>query len=127
MPTDKERAHRMVRDALKHGRLTRPAACTKCGEPERKARDGRSLLQGHHHHGYDHPLDVEWLCVQCHRDETPSNPPRGEVALAAKLTEQAVREIRESSESARSLGRKYGVHFTAISQIKLRKTWSHVE
>ena len=53
----KRRAHRMVEYALAHGRLQRqPCAC---GNPNSQA----------HHHDYNKPLDVTWLCPLCHAKE----------------------------------------------------------
>lgn len=54
---DKERARRAVAYALRAGNLQR-APC-KCGDPKTQA----------HHHDYSKPLDVEWLCFRCHRNE----------------------------------------------------------
>lgn len=51
---------------------------------------------------------------------------RGEQQANAKLTEQAVRDIRDSSLSQRALARKYGVKHKAIGCIKRRETWTHV-
>lgn len=55
-----------VREALKAGTLVRPAHCSECNAPDRKA-DGatRSTIHGHHD-DYTKPLDVRWLCVRCH-------------------------------------------------------------
>jgi len=53
--------------------------------------------------------------------------PRGEKAAASKLTEDDVRYIRASSESGAALARKYGVSKVAISAIRRRRTWRHVE
>lgn len=48
-----------VQYALKAGRLIKPISCELCGsQPE--------ILQGHHHLGYEHPLQVQWLCSPCH-------------------------------------------------------------
>lgn len=53
-----KRAHVMVRAAIKRGDLRRPEACSKCGK----------MTKVHGHHAdYSKPLDVEWLCVSCHR------------------------------------------------------------
>ena len=52
-----------VGHAVRDGRLTKPRFCERCGtQPEAR------LLQGHHH-DYSKLLDVEWLCVTCHRKE----------------------------------------------------------
>lgn len=54
---DKKRAQRLVQEAIKKGQLV-PQPC-KCGVSEDK-------VHGHHHKGYTNPLDVEWLCHECH-------------------------------------------------------------
>jgi len=48
---DKERARRMVRDAVRAGRLIRQP-CSACGSAPAHA----------HHRDYARPLEVEWLC-----------------------------------------------------------------
>ena len=122
----KARAHRALRQEIVMGRLVRPDTCSKCGSKPLRAKDGRSQIQGHHHKGYDFPLDVEWLCVQCHRDETPCNPARGERAAPSKLTEDDVREIRTQRLTQKQCAAKFGVTTSAIRQILAGKTWKHV-
>jgi hypothetical protein len=51
---------------------------------------------------------------------------KGEANKSARLTESQVGEIRQSEESQRALGRRYGVSQAAISKIKARKSWAHV-
>jgi len=50
-------ARSAVSNALRDGRLTKQPC--KCGETKVQA----------HHHDYSKPLDVEWLCFRCHRNE----------------------------------------------------------
>lgn len=52
---------------------------------------------------------------------------KGEKHSQAKLTEDAVREIRASGESHAALARKYGVDPMAIKYVRIRKTWQHIE
>jgi predicted transcriptional regulator len=56
---------------------------------------------------------------------------RGEQAGLAKLTDDAVREIRrryaEGGISQQQLANEYSVHQTKISAVVTRKTWRHVE
>jgi hypothetical protein len=61
---EKIRAYKQFRKALNDGSLVRPKSCQHCGKTGR--------IDAHHHNGYDHPLDVLWLCRQCHRNEHPS-------------------------------------------------------
>lgn len=65
---EKVSAQRMVRRALSSGKLTRPDKCGHCGQPSIPFRDGRPSIQAHHH-DYSKPLDVMWLCVDCHARE----------------------------------------------------------
>lgn len=50
----------------------------------------------------------------------------GERHGCAKLTEQQVIAIRESSGTLIEIGKRFGVHFGTISQIKNRKRWTHL-
>ncbi len=57
------------------------------------------------------------------------NPPRGERAGRAKLTEAQVRHIRSAyAAGARQcdLARELGVHDTSVHYIVVGKTWRHV-
>lgn len=56
----KERARGRVRDAIRHGKITKPGTCQLCNK-ETPAH----LLDGHHH-DYSKPLEVKWLCRSCH-------------------------------------------------------------
>lgn len=58
---EKCRARILVRTAVKTGFLIRPSECSKCGEDKMR-------IEGHHH-DYNKPLDVIWLCTKCHREE----------------------------------------------------------
>ncbi len=54
---EKEKAHHAVSYALRTSRLTRPSHCEDCLK--------RRFVQAHHE-DYDKPLDVDWLCTECH-------------------------------------------------------------
>lgn len=53
------RAHYLVNQAVKTGRLIPAERCEHCGEAY-----GRMQA---HHDDYSKPLDVRWLCVICHK------------------------------------------------------------
>lgn len=63
-PTSQEsirkRIYAQVARAVGNGTLVKPKACPSC-----HVEVDPSELQGHHH-DYDKPLDVEWVCRQCH-------------------------------------------------------------
>lgn len=123
----RSRAYGLVRRAIQQGALKRPDRCEECGTVPRRARDGRPLIQGHHHRGYDRPLDVVWLCVDCHRAETPVNPLRGEQVFNAKLDREKVSHILRKEMSHSRYAALYGVHETLISQIQRGIAWPQVE
>ena len=63
----------------------------------------------------------------------PSDVPRwrgntqaGEQRHNAVLTEQDVRDIRASDGRVIDLAAHYGVHPTAISAVRNRRTWKHI-
>lgn len=55
---EKIEAHDAVRRALTAGKLSRPKACDKCH---------RERCIEAHHPDYAKPLEVLWLCIECHR------------------------------------------------------------
>lgn len=57
----------------------------------------------------------------------PERLPRGSKHRSAKLSEEDVREILLGKESLSAAGRRFGVTKTAISMIRRRKLWRHVQ
>lgn len=102
----KRKARTAVRRAIDSGRLTRPKLCSRCNEEGSVFRDGRAAIHAHHHKGYDHPLDVEWLCQKCHfkEDKRLSKEANGN----ARLTESAVLAIRARYKPGAGGGRWRG-------------------
>lgn len=54
---EKDRARELAQQAARSGKLVRPDACQCCG---------RSKDLQRHHYDYARPLDVQWVCNQCH-------------------------------------------------------------
>jgi hypothetical protein len=52
--------------------------------------------------------------------------PRGEAHYRSKLTDDAVRQIRASTEEQSILARRYGVSQPLISNIRSGAGWKHV-
>jgi hypothetical protein len=59
-----------VRSAVRYGTLSKPDRCQRCGQVAEPRE-----IHGHHH-DYDKPLEVEWLCRACH-DEAHGRVPGG--------------------------------------------------
>lgn len=55
---EKLRAYNQVQRALRAGKITRPSICEGCHEEKRVHA---------HHRDYSRPLEVQWLCQQCHK------------------------------------------------------------
>lgn len=58
MHPEKRWAREAVYRAMKSGLITRPAACSRCHDPDKG-------LQAHHD-DYAKRLSVRWLCIECH-------------------------------------------------------------
>lgn len=63
-------AYAIVRKAIRNGSLVRPSCCTKCGR--------KGIIHAHHE-DYNKPLDVAWLCYECHGDQTAFHNQRSSV------------------------------------------------
>jgi len=76
----------------------------------------------------DNMRDMVQKGRSAHNELTPA--PRGAAHPLARLTEDAVRVIRqrhaEGLVSERALGREYGVSRNTISDVAHRRTWTHV-
>lgn len=64
----KDSAQNKLERAVLKGLLKRPIQCEICGGTPPPFMDGRSAIQAHHP-DYAKPLDVRWLCQQCHHRE----------------------------------------------------------
>lgn len=51
--------------AVRDGKVVRPDRCERCAGTGQPFSNGRHPIEGHHH-DYSKPLDVEWLCFDCH-------------------------------------------------------------
>lgn len=53
----KDKAHRVLNYHIRAGNIERPNMCSKCG---------KECVPDGHHENYSKPLEVVWLCRQCH-------------------------------------------------------------
>lgn len=126
-------AYRLVRNAIKRGELVRPSACQRCGCVPAPTSDGRAAIQAHHH-DYDKPLDVEWICAKCHRAETPlpekmGAPVRGERNGQAKLDAPSVlsaRRLRSTGISYQRIADRFCVDKKTIMRAIKGERWGHI-
>lgn len=56
---EKTRAHRLLSTAVRREKIAKPQLCECCRR--KRAREA-------HHHDYSKPLEVLWVCYQCHKD-----------------------------------------------------------
>jgi hypothetical protein len=55
---EKRHSHNALNQEVRMGRIKKPGHCSSCGSTEKR-------LEGHHLN-YSKPLDVVWLCRDCH-------------------------------------------------------------
>lgn len=73
--TQSKRAQSIAWKAIKKG-ILKPKPCEICADSGLMA-DGRNKIQAHHD-DYNKPLDVRWLCQECHYEWHKSNKAKGE-------------------------------------------------
>lgn len=59
---ERYRAHNRLSKAVSTGKLAKPSKCERCLQSKTSRQ-----LDGHHR-DYSKPLEVQWLCRQCHKD-----------------------------------------------------------
>lgn len=69
---EKLRAREKLRNEVKAGRIIKPTTCDDC-------REQFQVTQIHgHHEDYAKPLEISWLCPQCHADRHKKERSRAE-------------------------------------------------
>ncbi len=128
---EKTRAQNQLNYAIRTGRLSR-MPCEVCGTNERVHA---------HHHDYRLPLDVHWLCYQCHKNAHPVSDEDKEIKFSgakkaqlfgeknpnAALSEALVQQIKVMLDlgiSQQKIAIAFNVHQTTVSRIKLGKCYN---
>ena len=147
-----ERAHGPIPEGLVIDHLCRNPSCCRprhlravthavnilCGiGPSAKNAQKERCPLGHE---YDEP--VRWKgrvgrgCSVCRREGTrrwrrkmgpPKPRPIGESVKGHKLSADAIRAIRSSTEPQRAIAARHGIDQALVSRIKNRRAWKHVE
>jgi ribosomal protein S27AE len=63
----KAAAHGIVQYAIREGRITKQEICSECGSTKK--------IEAHHD-DYSKPLDIRWLCEDCHKEWHRHNKPK---------------------------------------------------
>lgn len=58
----RDKARRTLQAAVKSGAIARPDTCERCGAKPQARREIQA-----HHADYSKPLEVSWLCRDCHQ------------------------------------------------------------
>jgi len=61
----KEYARQLVRKAINAGAIIVPKRCELCGKIPKPFNDNRRTLRADHYKGYNKPLEVQFICVDC--------------------------------------------------------------
>ena len=91
---EKRRVHDRTMYAVETGKLIRPNQCSKCS---------KECKPHAHHEDYTKPLDVIWLCSQCHfylhhqskhhRERASEKTPKGDAVL--RTTDESSRDMQK--------------------------------
>ncbi len=82
---EKQKARAKVGYAIRRGDLVRPNVCEWCGD---------EVYTEASHTDYAKPLDVEWLCKECHRYKDGLLSEQRAIRRAAKIADAGVANLR---------------------------------
>lgn len=94
------KARSKYRSALQSGKLVRGASCAECGSTEK--------IEGHHENIIEKPLEVIWLCRECHKKRKRELGQIGKLVLAIRIESDwymALKKLSDSENSISDLGR----------------------
>ena len=127
--TARQFARLVVNTALQSGEITRPDTCERCGAKPGLDRAGRSKIHGHHH-DYNKPLEVEWICVRRHNNDNHHHRPLGSAKHNSVLREELIRTVRlvlkVTTMSRRQIAEIFCVSKSTIDYIANGTIWKHV-
>jgi hypothetical protein len=126
--TPRQFARIVLNRALRAGELVRPERCERCGKPPGLDSWGRSLIHGHHH-DYNKPLEVAWVCVRCHNNDPHHPRYLGSARQNSKLTEAqspTIRRLLRRRVPQRDIAMRFGVSESTVLHIKQGLVWRHV-
>jgi hypothetical protein len=97
-------------------------------QQKRGSRPGKFVMARKGDKGPYHPDNVECILSEKNSKDTKINGrmPRGSKHHKAKLVEQQVLEIFNSSSGNKALAERFGVSITTIKSIKEGKNWGHL-
>lgn len=91
-----------VTKALRKGQLERPRVCELCGKiPAKKE---RAAIHAHHWNGYDHPIDIWWVCASCNAYLVGNRFHIGKVSKAEAIAYIEARKIKLSASRCAGTG-----------------------
>jgi hypothetical protein len=70
---EKRAAHVLLGNRIRDGLVVKPTVCSVCNKGGR--------IEGHHD-DYAKPLDVKWMCTQCHSDYHAVLDAKGDLSIA---------------------------------------------
>lgn len=93
-----------LRYAVRSGKVFKPNTCSRCN----KFFENKAKIHGHHH-DYNKPFDVEWLCAYCHgRHHSEKMAPR---VLVFKTVVELIEELSAYPAEAKIVFAKIDVDY----------------
>jgi ribosomal protein S27AE len=116
----KSYARKRTRLAVQAGKLERPEECSKCGGADVQA----------HHRDYAKPLEVEWLCGDCHRSaHAGERRGRGRPPMPARSGQEIaeLREVEERYQQAYRRSEELREERNAAVRAAIEAGWTHAQ